>query len=329
MIIKSYLLEKSPSNFETKILLFYGENLGFKNEIKNKIKENNKKAFIKNIDQDEIIKDKDFFLNEILHQSLFEDEKIYFINQASDKIMEFMLELEKKIGEQKIYLFSEILEKKSKLRLFFEKSTNFGTVPCYADTEITLKNIILEKLKGFSGLSNQTLNIIIDNCGLDRTKLLNEIGKIKSYFNKKEIRQDELENLLNLKVNDNFNTLKDHALMGSKDKTNKLLSDTVLEPEKNILYLNFLNQRLTKIQEILKNNKHDDFDNAISKIRPPIFWKDKPIFISQVKKWSKTKIIKALNLTYNIELKIKTNSLISQQLLIKKLLIDLCVLANA
>ena len=41
-----------------------------------KIYDKNKKAFIKNIDQDEIIKNKDFFLNEILHQSLFEDEKI-------------------------------------------------------------------------------------------------------------------------------------------------------------------------------------------------------------------------------------------------------------
>lgn len=329
MIIKSYILEKNLSNLQAKILLFYGENLGFKNEIKNKIKDKNKKAFIKNIDQDEIIKNKDFFLNEILHQSLFEDEKIYFINQANDKIMEFMLEIEKKIKDQKIYLFSEILEKKSKLRLYFEKSNNFGTVPCYADNETTLKKIILEKLEGFNGLSNQTLNIIIENCGLDRTKLLNEIDKIKSYFNKKEIRQDELENLLNLKVNDDFNILKDHVLMGSKDKTNKLLSDTVLEPEKNILYLNFLNQRLNKIQEILKINRHNNLDDTISKIRPPIFWKDKPIFISQVKKWSKSKIIKALNITYNIELKIKTNSLISQQLLIKKLLIDLCVLANA
>ena len=89
MIIKSYLLEKSLFNSKSKILLFYGENLGFKNDIKIKIKQNNKKAFIKNIDQDEIIKNKDYFLNEILHQSLFDDEKIYFINQASDKIVEF------------------------------------------------------------------------------------------------------------------------------------------------------------------------------------------------------------------------------------------------
>ncbi len=329
MIIKSYLLEKSLFNSKSKILLFYGENLGFKNDIKIKIRQNNKKAFIKNIDQDEIIKNKDYFLNEILHQSLFDDEKIYFINQASDKIVEFISELERKIGDQKIYLFSEILEKKSKLRIYFEKSINFGAVPCYADTETDLRKIIVEKLAGYSGLSNQTLNIIIDNCGLDRTKLQNEIDKIKSYFNEKKITQDKLENLLNLKVNDDFSILKDCALMGSKDKTNKLLSDTVLEPEKSILYLNFLNQRLMKIQEVLKYDRNNNLDQIISKIRPPIFWKDKPIFISQVKKWSKNKIIKALNLTYNIELKIKTNSMISQQLLMKKLIIDLCVLASA
>ena len=84
--------------------------------------------------------------------------------------------------------------------------------------------------------------------------------------------------------------------------------------------------KLLEINEITKNGK---LDEAIGKIKPPIFWKDKPIFNIQAKKWNKNKLKKVLNQTYKIELKIKSNSQVSQSLLIKKLLIDMCCLANA
>ena len=169
-----------------------------------------------------------------MNKSLFEEEKIFFIYQANDKILTIVEEITEKNKNQKIYLFCETLEKKSKLRNYFEKSKNLGVVPCYADNEITLKKIIIEKLKGFSGLSNQILNIIINNCGLDRAKLNNEINKIVTFFNDKKIDQDKLEILLNTRVNDSFDILKDQALIGNKSRTNSLISYTILEPEKNI-----------------------------------------------------------------------------------------------
>ena len=39
----------------------------------------------------------------------------------------------------KIYLFANILDKKSKLRNFFEKSSYCSIIPCYQDNEITIK----------------------------------------------------------------------------------------------------------------------------------------------------------------------------------------------
>jgi hypothetical protein len=41
------------------------------------------------------------------------------------------------------------------------------------------------------------------------------------------------------------------------------------------------------------------------------------------------KIKKILNKTYNIELEIKSNSIVNKNILLKKLLIDICNLANA
>ena len=329
MIHKSYFIEENISSINGNIFLFYGENLGLKNDLKNKIKDLNRGALIKNHDQEEILADESNFFNGLLNKSLFEDTKIFFINEANDKILELIKEIEGRENNQKIFLFCKLLDKRSKLRNYFEKSNTLGIVPCYADNEISLKKIILNKLKGYTGLSTQNLNIILENCGLDRSKLNNELNKIATFFENKIIDTNKLETLLNLKINDSFDLLKDQALIGDKTKTNKLISDTILENEKNIFYLNIINQRLMKLLEVNKNTKDGNIEGAINKIKPPIFWKDKALFSLQARKWNKVKLRKMLHQTYKIELKIKSNSQVSQSLLIKKLLVDICCLANA
>ena len=329
MIYKSYIIEKNISILKNNIALLYGENLGMKNDFKDQIKRNNSNIFIKKFSQDEILANKNIFFSEILNVSLFEDKKIYFIDQASDRLLEVIKEIEKDLDTQKIFIFSEILDKKSKLRNYFEKSDNLDIVACYVDNETTIQKIIQENLKGYSGLSQQILNIIVENCKLDRAKLNNELKKITSFFTNKIIEKEKLELLLNITVNENFNNLKDEALNGNKLKTNELISDTVLEVEKNSLYLSLINQRLAKLAEIQEKNKQDNLEITLNNIKPPIFWKDKPAFLTQSKKWNKKKIREVLNESQKVELRIKSDSTVNGGVLIKKLIVDICNLANA
>ena len=64
-------------------------------------------------------------------------------------------------------------------------------------------------------------------------------------------------------------------------------------------------------------------------LKPPIFWKDKNVFMSQAKKWKSDKIKNILNETYKLEIEIKSNAMLNKNVLLKKLLIDICTLANA
>lgn len=330
MISKSFEIESNPSLLKkSKLCLFFGENLGLKNDLKKIIKEQNKEFSIQNVFQNDILSNKDAFFDEIFNGSLFEEKKIFFINQASDKIFDVIKELELKLDNQEIYLFSEILDKKSKLRGFFEKSKIYISIACYPDNEITIKKIIQNALKGYKGLTLENINLIIENCNLDRDKLRNELSKITSFFSNKSIEKERLDLLLNIRTNENFDSLKDYALNGNKKKTNSLIRDTYIDAEKNILYLNMINRRLTRISEVNENAITTDIETAMSKLRPPVFWKEKAHFVSQTKKWNKEKIKNVLKQTYNLELKLKSNSLINSQILIKKLLIDICVLANS
>ena len=327
MIHKSYILEQKIEKIDKGITLFYGENLGLINDFKELIRKFNNKSEIIRFNEEEIIKKNIIFFREISSDSLFNEKKVIFIDQASDKILDLIQEVEKIDLKESVYLFSSILEKKSKLRAFFEKSKKYNIVPCYEDNEVTLKKIILQSLKDFKGITTENINLIIDNCSFNRTKLKNELDKIKSFFHDKILKTAEIEKLLNIKTNNDFDKLKDAALLGNRKNTNKLLSDTILEAEKNIFYLNSINQRLGKLLEI--NNNNSNVEKAINDLRPPIFWKDKPNFISQAKVWNQKKINIIMKNTYDIEIKIKSNSSIDKNLLIKKLLVDMCELANA
>ena len=371
MILKSYIIEQNINSLaQYKMILFYGENQGIKKEFKDNLKKIHKDKEVLNLFQEEIIKAKDFLINEISSQSLFGEKKLIFINEANDKILNILEELneyiqedrififgdvlDKKsklkkqveaflndkilnileelneyIQEDRIFLFGDVLDKKSKLRSYFEKSKEHASVACYQDNGIGLKKIISNKLAGYSGINNQTINLIIQSSGLDRGKIYNEIEKIKHCFKEKKIEIEKLENLLNLKTNDDFSQLKDEAIKGNKFNTNKLLSETIFQTENSVYYLNSINQRINKLNDI-ENLKHKEksLDTIINQLKPPVFWKDKPILIEQSKKWNKKRLQEILKKTYNAEIELKSNSMIRKDLLLKMLILDLCSTAN-
>ena len=328
MIYKSYLVEENISILKHNLTLFYGENSGLINDFKKDIYLKEKNNLIIKLTQEEIIYDKSVLFTQLQNSSLFEDKKIIFINNASDKLFPIIKDILSEIKDNKLFLFSEALEKRSKLRIFFEKEKNVNLIPCYNDNLLTLKNIVTKRLKDFKSINPDVVNVIIENSNSDRTKLNNEIEKIKTYFLNKTINLEELIKLLNIKENDNFNNVKDQALIGNSKNTNNLLSNTVIEDEKIIFYLNIINQRLIKIREIYMS-KEKNLEKAVSGLKPPIFWKDKAIFMQQVGNWEEKKINKAINMTYEIETTLKSKANINKQIILKKLIVDMCNLANA
>ena len=328
MIYKSYLIEKNINSIKENVILFYGENYGIKKDFREKIRKTNKDSEFLLFDQKNILENSSILYNELYNTSLFEKNKILFLENVNDRILDVIQDVHLNLDNQKIYLFSDILEKKSKLRNFFEKSDKCAVIPCYIDNEVTIKNLILEKLKGYDGLTAYNLNLILNHVSLDRIKLNNEIEKIIAYFIDKKLKTRELSILLDVNLIDDFNFLKDEALSGNKEKTNDLLSDTVLDDEKAIYYLTLINQRLNKLYQI-KKSKDLNLETAISKLKPPIFWKDKPRLMMQAKKWDEKRLKRVLEKTYNIEKMIKTNSFLNKQIILKELVINICDTANS
>ena len=328
MIYKSYLVEQNIGVLKNNLVLFYGENTGLINDFKDKIIKSFSKCDIIKFNQEDILKNQNLLLNELQNISLFNQQKIFLIRDINDKAFNLINEIIPGIGENKIFLFSEILEKRSKLRTLFEKDKKSDIVPCYEDNDLTIKKIISNELKNITGISSQIINLLKDVCGNDRSKLKNEIEKIKTLFNGKQISFEELNKLLNLEENDDFKLLKNTAISGKKNETNKFLSKTFLENDKLAYYIATINQTFLRLKEVNKDT-NENIEKRIDQLKPPVFWKDKSVFVEQAKLWNTKKINYILNLTYNLEIIVKSNAQIDKKIVVRKLLIDICSLANA
>ena len=111
MIYRSYLVEQNLGILKNNIVLFYGENTGLIDDFKDKIIKNFSKSNIIKYNQEDILKNKDLLLNELQNFSLFHPQKIFLIRDVNDKALGVVEAAIKEIGENKIFLFSDILEK--------------------------------------------------------------------------------------------------------------------------------------------------------------------------------------------------------------------------
>ena len=188
MIIKSYEVKKNLSNFHHyNFFLLYGENTGLKNDIKDmirhEIKEKDSVIDTLSLYENEILNDEENFYNFVYSGSLFSNKKIVTIFDATDKIIKKISDVYEKIPKDTfLIIFSSILEKKSKLRIFFEKEKKTICIPCYLDSERDLEIIAQTNLrKNIIFLSKESLNLLIEKSNSDRDNLKNELNKIIAY----------------------------------------------------------------------------------------------------------------------------------------------------
>ena len=332
MILKSFLLEKNLSLIDNyNLILFYGENIGLKDEFKIGLKKKYCRHEQILFNQDEIIKNEKLLNDQVNNVSMFNDNKLIFINEISDKILPKIEDIiDSSVNHIKLVLFGQNLDKKSKIRSTFEKNKKAGIIACYQDNHRTLTEYVKEKLKDYKGVNQDIINLLISNSCLDRKVLFTEIEKIKSLFQNKKIDEGQVLNLLNEENNLNFDDLRDSCLEGDARKLNKSLGIISLQNENIFFYLNSLNQRVQKLLMLLKQNEKDkNIDYALDNLKPKVFWKDKPVILRQASKWNYSKLEVVRKSILDVEIIMKTKMSNYNTILLKNLLVKIFKIANS
>ena len=295
MIKKSYEVIKNPINFiECNLFLLYGENNGIKNDIAESIKSliKQKKIDIEEflIYENEIIEEEENLYNSIYSGSLFTSNKLIKIKNGTDKILKYIEDISERCPKNiTIIIFSELLDKKSKLRSFFEKNLKNICIPCYLDNERDLHIIAgLELKKENIFLSRESINLLVEKSNSDRGNLKNEIEKIISFsLNNKNLDIEQIKSIINFSGEYKSDTFINECLCGNILQFKKILTELYVGTINQIFLLRILNNKISRLlnmKEISKNK--NDIDNLINTSKPPIFWKEKPIVKKQLDIWN-------------------------------------------
>ena len=308
MLIKSFELNKIKIN-TANIILFYGKNDGEKNQYFKSLKKHNKEIY--NYEEKEILENSDNFFDKVLTKSLFENERVVIIKRTSEKILKIIENFTlKQLEDTIIILNADILDKKSKLRSFFEKSKEFICVPFYQDNEQTLSKIASNFLREKKiSISQSNINLIISRSNGDRATLFNELEKIEFYCKGgKKISTEYLSKLTNLIENHSISELVDNCLAKEPKKISNILNENNFSNEDCILIIRTFLNKSKKIL-ILSNDfsKNKNIEKTILAAKPPIFWKDKEITRKQIMLWKPENLKKLIYKLNNIELQIKKN----------------------
>ena len=311
MIFKNFQLNKL--NFDNyNLYLFYGKNEGFQNEIIQEYFIKSFKGEIIKYDENEVLNNNQIIIEEILNKSLFCEKKILIVSKTTDKSVKIIEEvLDKNFSDVKIICKSGALEKKSKLRNFFEKNNKTVIVPFYEDDTKSLLPIINNFIrKNEIKISRESINLLIERASGSRDSLHKELEKIYNYsISDKNLQHEIVKKLTNLSENIDINELVDQYLIKNTKHVTKILNENNYSDEDCILILRMIlikSKRLLAIIE--KYNEVKNIDEVITNIRPPVFWKDKERVKKQANNWDFNELKRKIYQISEIETLVKTNS---------------------
>ncbi len=311
MIIKSFELDKINS-IKKNLILIYGLNQGYKNQIIKEIFEKKFEGEILRYDEVEILDNQEEFISSLMNKSLFDNEKLIIISRASDKILNFLDEImERNIEKIRVIINSNNLEKKSKLRSLFEKEKELICIPFYEDNDKSL-NLIAQNFfrKKNIKLSQEIINLLVNRSRGDRGNLINELNKIENLsISKKNIIIDDILKLSNLSENYSVFELAENYLAKNSKQVSKILNENNFANDECILIIRTILNRSKRLLKLKKSQKQTgNIDLTISSFKPPIFWKEKEVVKKQIQSWSEDEVKKMIYKINDLEILVKKYS---------------------
>ena len=317
MIVKNYESKKIDIKLN-KFFLLNGDNDGAKEDfIKSILKEKyiNSEIYFEN----EILNNLENFYSSISTKSFFDDEKIIIIKKSTNKILNLVEEIrEKSFKDLILILNADLLDKKSKLRNFFEKEKETICVAFYADTHQTLNIIANNFLRDIKlSLSQQSINLIIEKSNGSRQHLQNELEKINSLsLTNKKIEINQIMKITNLGNQNTISELIDLCLIKNKVKMIKMLNENNFTGDDSILILRSLLNKTKRLFNLSKSYQvNRSIDSLVLSYKPTIFWKEKDLVKQQIKIWSLINIKKLISQISTIEQLVKQTPLQSKNIL--------------
>ena len=321
MILKSFSISYEKLFSDYKINLIYGENFHLKTEILNKLTQIFKKNKFKTkfIKEDELLKDIEILDNYLNQDSLFGEKEILIIQEASDKLLDYINFSE---IDKKLILVTNNLTKKSSLRNKAEKEKIISCIACYEDDEKTLQSLLRNGLTKLGiKVPYEAIDQLFNINKLNRDDINSGLEKLELITKDKKLDSETFSSLFNTTSSFDAFEISNALLSGDKKALNKILSSFYHFSINFNEVLGPLKYKINKLIDIYEYNENETkIAVLVDTYKPPIFWKEKGIIQTQLSKWNKNELDTLLDKINEIEILCKLNYEIAETIFNKFLL---------
>ncbi len=243
------------------------------------------------IPSDELKNNPGRIAEELSSFGFFAAKKVLHIKDAGDGQARALQEaLDAPDAGHFIILQSENLTPKSALRALAEKSDCVASLPCYELNGPALARFVQDKFKhSGAALERDALPVLLDKLGGDTTALNGIIQQFIDYVggDKPVIRAEHVEAMLV----DQAEQALDDAVQAACDRDlprfDRVLNSLGESGTSIVAVLRALQQYFYKLRTASAAMKSGaSQDEALAKIRPPLFFKTKPLFVRHLRGWN-------------------------------------------
>ncbi|MDB2415062.1 DNA polymerase III subunit delta [Rickettsiales bacterium] len=303
---------KKPTNNG---VLIYGPDRGqtdqyIKNIIKSILGDQPDPLSIIDINFDKLKDDPAFLADEMGSISLFGGRKVIRIRDAKPTIAKELSDILENTDTTHFIIFSAFeLTPASALRKYFEKSPKYTTIASYKDDQASIARVISSYLQenGFT-FERDVISWISSYFSGDRMVIIRELEKLITYKGEDK----------NITINDAQQCITDSAEISLSQLCNAVASRDVANINRNInraiqegtnsiaiirAVLNYFS-RLNQVKSLIEQGVPQA--QAVSSLRPPVFFKEAPTFNNHIGKWNTNSLRKIISSLTELEISCKT-----------------------
>ncbi|MCL2473376.1 MAG: DNA polymerase III subunit delta [Alphaproteobacteria bacterium] len=307
---------KAPDK-SLRVFLVYGADLGLVHEravaiSKYLISDVNDPFSSVTLDADKIAKEPFLLIDEMCSISFFGSSKLVKIrNPASDIANAVSALLSHTSINNTLIIEDGELSAKSKLRKICEDHALAAAIPCYVEDNASKSRFIRDFLSQNSiSADSSVINAVAEVMPPNRLAMRSELDKFVTYIgNSKTASMEDVEACFQSAAGSSVDDLILAAASGNTSAAMQMLDFLFAEKTPPIMILRSAQRHFMKLHFIkLQNASGISISEAVSNLKPPVFWKHKDIIAGQAAKLSVRRIEAALLRLYNSERLIKSGT---------------------
>lgn len=252
--------------------------------------------------------------DELAAMSLMAPRRVILLREVEDKHLPAVQEaISHRSGDNFLVMYvTESLPATSKLRVWAERAADAAALACYKDEGAGLEQFIRDTLRGY-GLraGSDVTRLLAHQLSGDRQIILNELEKLSLYVGDEaeEITLEDVRATVGENNDKSFDDLNNAVASGDMVTLCRLSDRLLLEGNPGLLLVRSLMRYFAKLETLaLKRDEGMSVDAAIEGLRPPVFFKAKPILKSHANRWSAASCATALARLQILELDSKRHS---------------------